>query len=424
MIKYYGDQTRWFIGDVVDIGDPLELGRIRVRIHGLHGSDIENRDLPWAQVVAPITEGGTTGFGGILGIKQDALVFGMFLDGENSQLPLVLGSMPKFEEYAQGGRTTNVLAREELAAEHSSRINRQAGRLNSAGDEITYKTATAAKLSTINEKSEAFYGNDDWVEPLVAGGVFCAYPFNQVKETLGGHIEEVDDTPGAKRYHRYHPAGSFVEVLDDGSRTIKIVGKDYEMFLNGKNVYVNGNLNLTVAGDKRELIQGNYHLEVEGDMTMNLHQSIQTKVEMNQETEIGGFRVTNVKEDDNLTILNGDQNFNIVTGSRIENITTNDTRTVQGNITSINYGTNTMTSVGNMAITVANGTLTNTASGIITLETASNMVFDIDGTHTITAPTAAITYTDGDIVVDGISHVGHTHTDPAGLSGSETSTPN
>lgn len=384
-VDFYGDQVRWFMGEVININDPLELGRIKVRAYGVHSNEIEDIDLPWAQVVTPITEGGTTGLGGMLGIKEDALAFGIFLDGEHSQLPLILGSMPKFEENGAGGRTTNVLARGSLAKNHPSRVNKNDMQNDADGNPIEYSTATAPKLTTINEKDEAYYGNANWVEPKVAGGTIPFYPLNLVKETQGGHVEEFDDTPGAKRYNRYHPAGTFEEIIDDGSRIVKIIGKDYEMFLNGKNVYVNGNLNLTVTGDKRELIQGNYYLEVEGDMTYNLHQSWQTKVEMNQETEINGFRVTNIKDDDNLTVLQGNQNLNIVTGSRVENITTNDTRTVQGNVTSINYGTSSTLSVGNTTMTVSDGTLTTTVSGDIVLETPSNVNETFGGNQTTTA---------------------------------------
>jgi len=67
-------------------------------------------------------------------------------------------------------------------------------------------------------------------------------------------------------------------------------------------------------------------------------------------------------------------------------------------------------------VIVKDGTYDVTASGIITLETLSNMVFDIDGTHTVTAPTAAITYgngtitvTGGDVVANNISLNSHVH---------------
>ena len=97
-IDYYGDQTRWFIGIVTDINDPYGLGRVKVRIFGIHSenvNDIPDKDLPWAQTVVPITEGGSSGTGATVGIQVKAQVFGMFLDGKSSQLPLVLGSIPK-----------------------------------------------------------------------------------------------------------------------------------------------------------------------------------------------------------------------------------------------------------------------------------------------------------------------------------------
>ncbi len=100
MISYYGDNTRWFIGTVVDNNDPLRLDRVRVRIHGIHSPNtalIDTPDLPWAQVSIPVTEGGSSGIGANSQLKVRAQVFGIFLDGKNSQLPLVLGSIPKIE---------------------------------------------------------------------------------------------------------------------------------------------------------------------------------------------------------------------------------------------------------------------------------------------------------------------------------------
>lgn len=98
--EYYGDETRWFIGTVLDINDPEELGRLKVRIFGIHSDntqDIPASALPWAHVVAPITEGGSSGIGTNVGIKPLAQVYGIFIDGKNSQVPLILGSIPKIE---------------------------------------------------------------------------------------------------------------------------------------------------------------------------------------------------------------------------------------------------------------------------------------------------------------------------------------
>ena len=100
MAAYYGDNARWFIGVATNNLDPLLLGRVQVRILGIHSrrtSDIPDYSLPWATVLQPNTAGGTSGIGMMPQILPGAQVFGMFLDGEISQLPCILGVMPKIE---------------------------------------------------------------------------------------------------------------------------------------------------------------------------------------------------------------------------------------------------------------------------------------------------------------------------------------
>jgi len=97
-IDFYGDQTRWFMGEVVDNeNDPLEIGRVRVRVYGVYDT-IPDEDLPWAQIVVPVTQGIHEGKGQNLGILVGTQVFGMFLDGKNSQLPMVIGTIPKEDD--------------------------------------------------------------------------------------------------------------------------------------------------------------------------------------------------------------------------------------------------------------------------------------------------------------------------------------
>jgi phage baseplate assembly protein gpV len=175
-IDFYGDQTRWFIGRVVSITDPLYLGRIKVRIFGVHSEntiDIPDSDLPWAQVVAPITEGGTDGLGNNLGVQVGSNVFGIFLDGTHSQLPLVVGSMPKEGD-------VNPLIR---------------------GESSLDKTVTVTGAPS---------------DPYAA-----EYPHNKVTQTTSGHVIEIDDTPEGERIHIRHKSGSFIEFHPDGSLVIK-----------------------------------------------------------------------------------------------------------------------------------------------------------------------------------------------------------
>lgn len=99
--EYYGDDFRWFVATVVDNSPPYGYeGRIQVRIHGIHSreiNDIPQNDLPWAQVMTPSDTFGGSGLGTHCQILPGSLVFGMFLDGAHSQLPMVMGSLPRIE---------------------------------------------------------------------------------------------------------------------------------------------------------------------------------------------------------------------------------------------------------------------------------------------------------------------------------------
>ena len=99
--EYYGDNVRWFIATVIDASPPFGFeGRVKIRIHGLHSEQtylLPQQDLPWAQCVLPTTEGGISGIGKSPKIQANSLVFGMFMDGNHSQTPIILGSLPHLE---------------------------------------------------------------------------------------------------------------------------------------------------------------------------------------------------------------------------------------------------------------------------------------------------------------------------------------
>lgn len=78
-----------FVGVVEGRDDPAKMGRLRVRIIGLHTDDtnlVPTEDLPWAQVVAPIN-----GARNFALPKDGEWVHGFFQDGYNSQMPVVTG---------------------------------------------------------------------------------------------------------------------------------------------------------------------------------------------------------------------------------------------------------------------------------------------------------------------------------------------
>lgn len=125
--EFYGDKNRWFIGVVTNNVDPKALGRVQVRIHGVHSSkpeDIPFKDLPWAYTMVPTTEGGNSGIGRIPQILPGSKVYGIFLDGDTSQLPLIIGSLPKIEQRTEAQTNAVVPPQEYIPqAERQSEFN-------------------------------------------------------------------------------------------------------------------------------------------------------------------------------------------------------------------------------------------------------------------------------------------------------------
>ena len=52
---FYGDKFRWYIGTVIAV-DSLAVGKVKIRIHGIHGPDITDDNLPFADVMLPSAE--------------------------------------------------------------------------------------------------------------------------------------------------------------------------------------------------------------------------------------------------------------------------------------------------------------------------------------------------------------------------------
>ena len=110
---FLGSSFHWFIGQIADDStwrenqNPAKFDKVedipawgyryKVRIVGQHEqeeSDVSAEELPWAQVMYPVTAG--NGIGGSFmtpALKQGNVCFGFFLDGKDEQTPIIMGCL-------------------------------------------------------------------------------------------------------------------------------------------------------------------------------------------------------------------------------------------------------------------------------------------------------------------------------------------
>ena len=108
-----GSSFHWWIGQIADdsvwreniisaphASDAENLGwgrRYKVRILGLHDqgeTEIPSKDLPWANVMMPVTSGGSlSNSGQTPALRQGNMVFGFFMDGTAMTVPVIMGVM-------------------------------------------------------------------------------------------------------------------------------------------------------------------------------------------------------------------------------------------------------------------------------------------------------------------------------------------
>jgi len=124
--------------------------------------------------------------------------------------------------------------------------------------------------------------DSSWSEPFSTAKP--QYPYNNVKQTRGGHLFEMDDTPGAERIRLQHgTANNFTEWQADGTGITKIFGNGYQITMANNNVYIGGQCNITVVGPSVMHVQGDSYIQVDGNVNQTVGGDMITHVTGNAE---------------------------------------------------------------------------------------------------------------------------------------------
>lgn len=297
----------WFTGVVEDINDPLKLGRLRVRIAGYHTenrTDIPVAALQWAYPMSPIQSAGTSGIGHTpFGPLEGSWVMGFFRDGFNCQDPVIIGTyaseITEEPNYGEGFSDPN-------------KIYPRFGKTTTRGKYPVKTDINPLALSGMIEFTPMAWRRDTRIQTIQTAWPFStvsepestwapAYPKNHVRETESGHVVEFDDTPGKERIHEMHRSGTYREIRPDGTNVVRILGDDFEIILQDKNLAVQGNLNITVQGNVTMITNGDVEHRVKGDMNVAIdgdyNMTVKGGVHVKADKEI------NILSDDDIAIL-------------------------------------------------------------------------------------------------------------------------
>ncbi len=267
--KYNNGPIATYLAVCEDIKDPKKMGRVRVRVMGIHTelkawADLKKlpvKHLPWAMPCYPVN-----GLGSIDELcdfqvpKQGSILLVTFLD-KRYQKPVYLGSMPRIPLEKPGWSK---------GFSDPDRVHPDTWHLGEspiprlARNEKINLTIIPIKKSRI--KTAVDCNGATWDEPPTEYAT--EYTKSRVIQTEK-HIIEIDDTPGAERVHIWHGAETCDEYFPDGSKVKWINGNKYKITIKDDNLLVEGDKNSHVDGNLNIHVVGDVNLLADGDVTVD-----------------------------------------------------------------------------------------------------------------------------------------------------------
>jgi hypothetical protein len=164
-----------------------------------------------------------------VGLDVGSRVVGFFIDGNEKQFPMIIGSF-------------HTIPGNNISRHGVSSLSRGINDI---------------EKESIGPEPEPSYG--------------AQYPYNKVHKSKSGHVVEIDDTPGNERLHMYHKSGSYTEINSNGRRSTKIVDSDIEVVIKDKNIYIHEG-DFTIHTNK-----GNITIKSKGKITLESEDDVDIK---------------------------------------------------------------------------------------------------------------------------------------------------
>jgi len=320
----------WFNGVVEDRNDPQKLGRLRVRCVGIHTDnkdELPTADLPWSQLIHPITSSGISGLGSSPGfIVEGSWVFGYFRDGYAMQEPMVIGTLPgkpaELAENSKGFYDPNG-----VYPKYKDEVDTNRLAINSAdqphlGLELRKLTRKTGVPTADIDEVDKFLVNNIEVTKVASsdGDTFdqppipyeAEYPYNHVFESESGHVIEIDDTKDAERLFTSHRTGTSQEIDYEGNQVNIIKGDHYNIVSGKRQAVIEGNADLTIGGRHKIFINKNGETDNHYDIQIGPNASVNIQVDkgdINLITKDGNMN-QRIKGDYNVEI-DGDYNMDV-----------------------------------------------------------------------------------------------------------------
>ena len=384
----------WWLGVVEDNNDIAMAGRVKVRITGYHTANRETlpvKHLPYAIPINSVTSAAMNGIMENHQLVQGSTVIGFFADGDEGQIPMILGTVagnPMYHvEDGQPTGTTNPdnlrrgftdptgkfprasdgkikgtvegegheegfagvgepdtsrLARNEHAEEHYSLINRREIR------EEKIRTATAPSVEgdgLLDDKGGKAYEPVEWDEPHPRGkSKDEAKYFNPRQDMIDGGDGDPSKKGSMEDYTSLYPFNTVKEtragfVFETDNTEGNKRYHEYHPSGTHKEIHHDGTKVEKIIGDdyeiitkdKNVLIRGNCNVTIVGDCKMLVQGDKYEEIEGDLFQTIHGDRITKIQGSDIKSVVT-DQGTSIK-GNRTTRVALDDNQTIVGNQT-------------------------------------------------------------------------------------------